>query len=534
MHGKKILLFISIIFWAACSYLQGDKKIERDTSINERTSFNNIFFDSTAIDNFLNRETELKTYADQFQDFYLARNYTYAWFDSSGLAEQAHNFMNLLSNSIAQLNDSSLYDPTLFKDYERMLVDSGKSLTPAQKLQTELRFTGQFFQYAAKTYKGSDIDVAELGWFIPRKKIDLTALLDSSLRNKAVEPERFAPLNSQYKKLQQALQQFVQLQTNTDSTDTIPHVLQPIKKGMEDARIFAIKSRLIVYGDLAAHDSSNIYNDSCVNAVKRFQRRTGLAADGQIGNRLIEELNTPVATRIQQLLVNMERARWLPPESDSNYVVVNIPEYKLHVYDSGKLQYDMNVIVGSATNNTVIFNGNLKYIVFSPYWNVPSSIVQKEILPAMQRNPAYLDKNHMEITGGSKNSPSIRQKPGPWNSLGLVKFLFPNSYSIYFHDTPNRNLFSANNRSLSHGCIRLGEPKKFAEYLLRNDTTYWTSKRIDSCMNLPKEKWVTLSKPLPVFILYFTAWVDKNGVLNFRRDIYGHDRKMADKLFVKN
>lgn len=140
----------------------------------------------------------------------------------------------------------------------------------------------------------------------------------------------------------------------------------------------------------------------------------------------------------------------------------------------------------------------------------------------------------MEITGGSKNSPSIRQKPGPWNSLGLVKFLFPNSYSIYFHDTPNRSLFSANNRSLSHGCIRLGEPKKFAQYLLRNDTTYWTSKRIDSCMNLPKEKWVTLNKPLPVFILYMTAWVDKNGLLNFRRDIYGHDRKMTDKLFVKN
>lgn len=534
MQLKNILLFAGICMIAACSYLEEEKKVVRDTSINERTSFNNIFFDSTAIEEFLSKESTLKSFEEQVLDFYHARNYEYAWFDSSGLAEQAHNFMSLLSNTIAQLNDSSLYDATLFKDYERILADSGKSLTPVQKLQTELRLTGNFFQYAAKTYNGSDIDLAELGWFIPRKKIDLTALLDSSLRNKAIEPERFAPLNSQYKKLQQALQQFVQLQAAIDSTDTIATVQQPLKKNMEDARIFAIKSRLIAYGDLSFHDSNNVYNDTCVAAVKRFQRRTGLSPDGQIGNKLIEELNTPIRKRIQQLLVNMERARWLPPETDSNYVVVNIPEYKLHVYDSGKQQFDMNVIVGTATNNTVIFNGNLKYIVFSPYWNVPSSIVQKEILPAIQRNPAYLEKNHMEITGGSKSSPSIRQKPGPWNSLGLVKFLFPNSYSIYFHDTPNRSLFSANNRSMSHGCIRLGEPKKFAEYLLRNDTTYWTSKRIDSCMNLPKEKWVTLNKSLPVFILYMTAWVDKNGVLNFRRDIYGHDRKMTDKLFVKN
>jgi murein L,D-transpeptidase YcbB/YkuD len=138
----------------------------------------------------------------------------------------------------------------------------------------------------------------------------------------------------------------------------------------------------------------------------------------------------------------------------------------------------------------------------------------------------------MEKYGGDNNLPMIRQKPGPKNSLGLVKFLFPNNFDIYFHDTPNRDLFTANNRSFSHGCIRLGEPKKFAEYLLRNDTTY-TSSKIDSLMNLPKEKWITLPKSIPVFIVYFTSWVDKNGILNFRNDIYGHDSKMSEKLFVK-
>jgi murein L,D-transpeptidase YcbB/YkuD len=189
------------------------------------------------------------------------------------------------------------------------------------------------------------------------------------------------------------------------------------------------------------------------------------------------------------------------------------------------------VIVGTAANSTVIFNGNLKYVVFSPYWNVPESIVKKEIIPSIKRNANYIAKNNMEITGYSGGVPNVRQKPGPANSLGLVKFLFPNNYNIYFHDTPNRDLFTQANRSFSHGCIRLGEPKKFAEYMLRNDST-WTSDAIEKAMHLAKEKWVTVKKSVPVFIVYFTAWVDKDGLLNFRKDIYGHDEKMGEKLFA--
>ena len=248
---------------------------------------------------------------------------------------------------------------------------------------------------------------------------------------------------------------------------------------------------------------------------------------------MIQELNVPVKQRIQQLLVNMERVRWMPPEKDTNYIMVNIPEYKMHVYDSGKQIFDMNVIVGKASNSTVIFNGNLKYIVFSPYWNVPTSIVQKEIVPGMKRDKNYIQRNNMEITGTSNGLPLVRQKPGPNNSLGLVKFLFPNNYDIYLHDTPNHELFNVSSRSFSHGCIRIAEPKKFAQYLLRSDTaTIWKSNVIDSSMHLPKERWVTLKKTVPVFIVYFTAWVDKNGLLNFRKDIYGHDEKMSEKLFV--
>ena len=279
-------------------------------------------------------------------------------------------------------------------------------------------------------------------------------------------------------------------------------------------------------------DTSEAFDSATVNAVKKFQRRMGLSVDGSVGNKMIEELNVPIKWRIRQLLVNMERLRWMPPEKDSNYILVNIPEYRLHVFDSGKTVMDMNVIVGKSANSTVIFTGNLKYIVFSPYWNVPTSIVKNEVVPAIKNNSDYLVKNHMEITGKSNGLPVVRQLPGTFNSLGLVKFLFPNNYDIYLHDTPNHDLFSQTSRSLSHGCIRISEPKKMAQYLLRNDST-WNSKNIDSSMHLTKERWVTLNKKIPVLIVYFTAWVDKSGELNFRKDIYGHDEKMATKLFTK-
>ncbi|MBL7764013.1 MAG: L,D-transpeptidase family protein [Chitinophagaceae bacterium] len=222
----------------------------------------------------------------------------------------------------------------------------------------------------------------------------------------------------------------------------------------------------------------------------------------------------------------MERLRWVPANPPQEYLLVNIPAYKLFVYEKGTLAWDMNVVVGSVAHNTVIFRGDMKYVVFSPYWNVPPGILKNEILPGIKKNPGYLARHNMEWNNGA-----VRQKPGPNNSLGLVKFLFPNSYNIYLHDTPAKSLFSETNRAFSHGCIRLGEPKKLAEYLLRNDST-WTKDRITKAMNSGKEQFVTLKQTIPVFIGYFTSWVDRDGKLNFRDDIYGHDKKMAEQLFA--
>ena len=520
-------------FFFSCKYFSKKEEIIRDTTINVETSYNNLFLDSVQIKLFLNQQPAFQLFEQQYLDFYKQRNYEYAWFDSSGLAEQSHNFINLLNNAIEQLHDSSLYNTMLFNFYHLSLHDSLIHEKKSDVITTELLFTGQFFSYAAKMYKGSDVDVNELGWFIPRKKLDLTALLDSAIKVKAKQSEQYAPLNSQYKLLQEELVKYYEMAKQYPA-DTIEYPLKPFKKGDSLTSISLIKQKLFVLGDLAQNDSASRFDTSLLRAAKKFQRRMGLTADGIVGIQMIKELNVPIEQRIQQLLINVERARWMPAETDSNYVLVNIPEYKMHVYDSSKPAFDMNVIVGKTTNSTVIFKGNLRYIVFSPYWNVPPSIVEKEIVPALKKDKKYIEKNNMEVIGTSKGLPVVRQKPGGNNSLGLIKFLFPNNYDIYFHDTPNRELFSAANRSFSHGCIRIGEPKRFAQYLLREDTaTVWKSNVIDSCMHLQQEKWVSLKKPVPVFIVYFTAWVDKNRTLNFRKDIYGHDAKMSDKLFVK-
>ena len=297
--------------------------------------------------------------------------------------------------------------------------------------------------------------------------------------------------------------------------------------------ITEIKKRLFLLGDLRQHDTTKQYDTALTEAVKSFQRRMALEETGVIDKVTIKKLNYPISETIKQILINLERVRWMPPESDSNYIVINIPEYKLYVYDKGQLQFDMNVIVGKEGTGTVIFTGDLKYIVFSPYWNVPSSIVKKEIIPAMDSAPYYLEEQNMEFMGyDSKWEPIIRQKPGEMNSLGLVKFLFPNNYNIYLHDTPFKDLFSRKSRSLSHGCIRLEDAKKMALYLLRDQPEY-TPEKVDSLMHLDQETWVTLKKPVRVSITYFTAWVDRDGKLNIRKDIYNHDQDMADKLFVK-
>jgi murein L,D-transpeptidase YcbB/YkuD len=221
----------------------------------------------------------------------------------------------------------------------------------------------------------------------------------------------------------------------------------------------------------------------------------------------------------------MERLRWIPARIEaSELILVNIPDFKLVYFVNGKPDWNCRVVVGSPVNKTVVFSGMMDYVVFSPYWYVPQSIINNEIGLSRAKSPAYLKRKNMEWSGGS-----LREKPGPNNSLGLVKFIFPNSNSIYLHDTPSKDLFNRDTRAFSHGCIRVGEPFELARKVLSYDST-WTDERIKAAMKAGKEQKVILQRKVPVYIGYFTAFADKDGLVHFRKDVYNRDGKMLEML----
>lgn len=536
---NKWLLGLSIcitIFLCSCgaSTDKNNKTIkltQRDISITPKNSFTDQFLDSAQLEHFIVQEKIDNATAQEMRSFYNSRNYQFAWFNKDAVNEPGLAFWNLLNNYISISKDSSLFNNDLAKSMGKFTEgDSLKHIDQNTITQTELGLTRQFFIYAKVAYAGK-INPQELQWFIPRKKVDALALLDSLVARKGKAIEQWEPLNPQYQALKKALIRYNEIADKGGWNTLSLGDKRKYELGDKGKFILDLKQRLYASGDLTSLDSSNVFDSSLVQTVKKVQHSFGLSEDGVVGKGFIAAVNVSVQQRIEQILVNMERMKWLPEKPAPNRIVANIPEFKLHVYDNDTEAFEMNIVVGKEGHNTVIFNNELKYIVFSPYWNVPSSIVKKEILPALRRNPNYLAKHHMEKTGMRGGLPVIRQKPGGSNSLGRVKFLFPNEYNIYLHDTPAKSLFNNDKRAFSHGCVRLANAEKLANYLLRNQPE-WTPERIDSCMHLTKEKWVTLTPQVPVFISYFTAWVDQNGVLNFRNDIYGHDAKMAERLFV--
>ena len=528
---KNILFLIFPFFLLFINCKSKKRTSTRDVSINSKTSYNNLFIDSTTLEDFIGVQDSFQRYRSEFFDFYDQRNYEYAWFDADGMTEQAHNFYNLQNNFAANLNDSSIYNQQLQQLYEWLLNNSGtrNKVYDSISKKTEMMLTGQFFQYALKVYHGSDINVKELGWFIPRKRINTTALLDTLVDGTPKPLNEYEPLNKQYRLLEGFVAKYYSIEKKIN-WNSIPDK-KSYKKGDSSVAITAIKKRLSALGDLKTKDTTILYDDQLVSAVNQFQQRMGLKTSGLIDANTLRSLNIPISILIEKMLINMERARWMPPDTAKvDRVVVNIPEYRLNVYDSGKYSFSMPVVVGAAAHSTVIFNDKIRYIVFSPYWNVPTDITEREVMPAMKRDRNYLAKNNMEIVRYTNGIPEVRQKPGLNNSLGGVKFLFPNKYSIYLHDTPHKEAFSSLNRPLSHGCIRIGDPKRMAAFLLRREPIY-TADSIKAFMSLPKEKWMDVKPTVQVIIKYFTAWVDVNGQLNFREDIYGHDKRMAEKLF---
>ena len=519
-----IILFLS---FAGCgSNTEVPEVMPRDTSITADVAYNTLYLDSNRMEGYFKQERIPDSVSDAIRSFYNHRNYQFAWFDSSGLTEHASNFLEMQHQYIQDARDSSLFNPVL-----RNLLDSLETnglrfrVDTAQRVPTELLLTSSFFKYAVAAYEGNnDLQLQDLGWYIPRKKINVQQLLDSLVEPGNERYGQYNPLNPQYSLLQQHLAHYNELEKN-HSWDTIVLAEKAIRPGQRSIILPVIKQRLQWLGDLSQADSTDVMDSNTVAGVKRFQTRHGLSSDGIIGAGFIKQINVSPARRIRQILINMERLRWVPAKTPADYLLVNIPAFQLFVYKNDTLDWSMDVVVGSSAHSTVIFRGDMKYIVFSPYWNVPNSIVRNEIEPALLKNPHYLEKNNMERYSGG-----IRQKPGANNSLGRVKFLFPNQYNIYLHDTPAKSLFSRDQRAFSHGCIRLSQPRRLAEYLL-HDNKSWPPEKIDKAMTGGKETWVTLAESIPVYIGYFTAWQGSDSLLHFREDVYGHDKKLERKMF---
>lgn len=482
-------------------------------------------FDSALIPSFFKQYPKLKPYEKNLLKFYRARAFTYAWFDENGLLEQAGNLFNKIEN----IHEEGVTSQLFYEDalHRMMDNDSSEAFTEKENPSVELMLTAQYFFYAQKIWNGiSDKALHEIDWDLPRKKLSYEAILDSLLEAPSSAFMRTEPVFRQYGLLKANLKKYRSIQ-DEGSWKTISPDKKAYRKGDSSKVIAEIRDHLFLIGDLPLKNNSPVYDDALETAVKKFQHRYGLTEDGIIGKSLIEELNYPLKKRIEQLIVNMERCRWLPLALRKDYFVVNIPEYRFHAFENDTLAWSMKVVVGTDLNKTAVFSGMMSNVVFSPYWNVPAGILNKEVLPAIRRNSNYLENNHMEWNGKT-----VRQKPGPWNALGKVKFLFPNSHSIYLHDTPSKSLFSLERRAFSHGCIRVEDPRRLAIYVLRHQPE-WTEEKIDEALNAEKEKFVKINQPIPVIITYLTAWVDSEGNLNFRKDIYKRDSRLA-KMIIEN
>ncbi|MEO8960885.1 MAG: L,D-transpeptidase family protein [Ginsengibacter sp.] len=529
-----LMAVLAIMTIAGCNNSSSAKKIlpvTTDTTITTANAYSSLDLDSMMLENYISKNQLESSMADKMRNFYKNRNYHFAWFSTDGLTEQTLAFYNLHNTYVKADIDTSQYDKQLDTTMNKLLNDDSFNLTPQEVTQTEIHLTQLFFKFSKEVYEGT-IDPLQLQWHIPKKKIDAVSLLDSLIAKNGAKLEDWEPVNLFYPLLRDKLIMYYQIDKK-GGWDSINLINKVYRSGDSAEAIPALKKRLTITGDYAGEDTSFKFTDQLELGLQHAQERLGLNADGVFGNRTVKELNVSVKDRIEQMLINMERLKWMPNESSGVRLVANIPEFRLHVFNGDQQKFSMKIVVGTAAHNTVIFTDSVEYVVFNPYWNIPQSIVRNEILPAMRRDRNYLRRNNMERTGVSNGLPVIRQKPGPLNALGRVKFIFPNNYNIYFHDTPAKSLFNLSDRAFSHGCVRLSEPERLADYLLR-DNPDWTESKINNIMmHGGKNTWVKLKHKIPVYIVYFTAWVTKDGTLNFRDDIYGHDAKM-EKMMFKN
>ena len=480
--------------------------------------------------------------------FYEQRSYLPAWSSDSGFSLQIASLIRAISGAGGQCfmaDDYHLKKITAImleinKDYARR-----KTFNAAMLAELDLVLTDAFLVYSAHLLEGRiNPETKCPEWNAQCEEADLAAVLQNALTSGTIEStiNDLLPKEPNYFLLCRKRHEYLEIM-NKGGWPAIP-IGPDLKKGDYDARVPAIRERLTVVGDQPRKKikDMNLFDGDLEQAVRQFQRRHGLFPDGTIDARTLAAMNVPVEERLRQIEVNMERWRWCQRDFGDRYILINIANFELDTYEQDTLVLTMRAIVGKPYRSTPVFSGKMTYLVLNPYWYVPKKIAVEDILPKVKNNKEYLTQNNYKVLQGWGNNEReidpatiswaslneiffpyrLRQDPGPANALGHIKFMFPNEYDVYIHDTPARALFSKESRDFSSGCIRIEKPIELAEYVL-NDSIRWARKEILQAIKDNKVRTVGLSMPIPVHVLYWTAWVADNGLLNFRNDIYDRD-----------
>ena len=493
-------------------------------------------------------------YRDSIQEFYEPTGFAPAWVQGSQPLPQALSLIELFKNAWRKGFDPEDYDASR---WEQRIGALNSSAGGAAMAWFDVALTVCTMRYV------SDLRVGRInpkhfkfGLDVEHKKYDLAQFLRNQiLTTTNLQPvfDEVEPPFAGYRRTEQALARYIEL-ARTDDGEKLPAVTKPIEPGQSYSGVPRLTRLLRLVGDLPANANlpgdTETYDSQLVEAVKHFQRRHGLDADGRLGPSTIKQMNVPMQDRVRQLQLTLEHWRWLPAEFSAPPIIVNIPDFHLRALDEqNKVVMDMRVVVGKAIRTqTPVFTREMTYVVLRPYWNVPPSILRGEIVPAIQRDRGYIVRKNYEVTTQAgrvvtsgeisdevlaqlrAGKLAVRQKPGPSNALGLVKLIFPNEHNVYLHSTPSQNLFSRSRRDFSHGCIRVEKPAELAAWALRNNPG-WTLEKVRQGMQGEKDDvTVNLVKRVPVFVVYGTALAYENGDVHFTDDIYGHDAKLAAAL----
>jgi L,D-transpeptidase YcbB len=504
------------------------------------------------------RWPDFSDYEKHIQKFYESYGYSLPWVRGTQPTAQAQQVIALLLQAEQKGLAAEDYDGPRWSARLAKLKAGAPQPSEGDAVRFDVALTVCVMRYISDLHVGKvNPKHFDFGFDVETKKYDLPEFLKENVvdaSDVAGVMAKVEPPYPGYQRTIRALHAYLEF-ANGYGGNQLPAIQKTIAPGESYPGVPQLIRLLRLVGDLPADASlpteGTVYQAPLVDAVRSFQRRHGRVQDGRITVQTLADLNVPLTRRLRQMQLTLERWRWLPVGLDSTPIVANIPEFRLRVYDENyNVALSMNVVVGKAyDHDTPVFSDTMKYVVFRPYWSVPYSIAKAEFLPRITRDPDYLAKKGFEVvnssqqvvTSGTVTSDmltqlragklSIRQTPGPNNSLGLVKFIFPNSYSVYMHDTPAQEFFAKSRRDFSHGCIRLEKPADLAVWVLR-DNPGWGMDRISAAMNGGPNQQVNLAHPIPVLIVYGTVIVTEDGLVHFYDDIYGHDAAL-EKVLAK-